>query len=215
MCICALIALGVNTTQIFAADIKELNVYENGGVYHINMRSALDAPAEYVHKVLTDYEHIYHLSPSIVESKVLPSPGNGAVRVKTRISNCILIFCIELDRVEDVYELSLNQLHTIIIPSLSNFSSGRTEWIIHPREDDSEVIYEAHLEPEFAVLPIIGPALIKNNLRKEMTASLVKIECIAKIQQELDWNIHLHVASIDIDKLCSDKCNNDTGQCNQ
>lgn len=211
--ICALIALGLNTTQIDAIDIRELKVFENGGVYHININSAIDAPAEYVRRVLTDYVHLYHLSPSIVESKVLPSPDNGAVRVKTLISNCILIFCMELDRVEDVYELSSNQLHTIIIPSLSNFRSGRADWIIESQGDHSQVIYEAQMEPDFEVIPIIGPALIKKNLRKEMIVSLMKTECIAKIQQELDWNIHLQVANIDIHKLCDEKCTTDTGQC--
>jgi len=211
--ICVLIALGLNAAQIDAADIKELKVFENGGVYHINMSTAIDAPAEYVHKVLTDYVHLYHLSSSIVESKVLPSPGNGAVRVKTRISNCILVFCIELDRVEDVFEQSSNQLHTIIIPSLSDFRSGRTEWKIEPQGDHSQVIYEAQLEPDFVVFPIIGPALITKNLRNEMITSLVKAECIAKMKQELDWNIHLQVANIDIHKLCGEKCTTDTGKC--
>ena len=203
------------TTRIDALEIKELNVFENGGVYHININAAIDAPAENVHKVLTDYKHLYHLNPSIVESRVLPSPDKKAVRVKTRISNCVLIFCMELYRTEDVYELSSNHLRTIIVPSLSNFSSGRSDWKIEPQGEHSQVIYEGLLEPDFEVFPIIGPSIIKAKLRKELVVSLTKTECIAKMQQELDWNIHLQVASIDIHKLCDEKCTNDTGQCTQ
>ncbi|MEN8133858.1 MAG: SRPBCC family protein [Pseudomonadota bacterium] len=212
---CALIVLCVGTTQVDSVDITELQVFENSGVYHINVVTVIDAPAEYVHKVLTDYVHIYRLNPSITESQILPSTGNGAVRVRIRILDCIFIFCMELDWVEDVYELPPYDLRTIIVPSLSNFQSGKTDWVIEPEGEHSQVIYEAKLEPDFVILPIIGPFLIKEKLRKKMVVSMARIECFAKIQEELDWSPHLQVASVEIDTLCGEKCDADTGQCPQ
>lgn len=198
-----------------AADIKEAQVVENGGVYRINVVTEIDAPAEYVHKVLTDYVHIYRLNPSIIESQILPSPGNEAARIRTRILDCIFMFCMELDLVEDVHEIHPYDLHTLIVPSLSNFLSGETRWEIEPQEERSQVIYEAQLEPDFVIFPIIGPYLVKEKLREGFLFSIARIECLAKIQEELDWDIHLDVANVNIDTLCDEACDENSGQCQQ
>jgi hypothetical protein len=211
--VCALVVLCVTALQLHAIDISDLQVYENSGVYIIRMVAEIDAPAEYVHKVLTDYAHIYQLNPSITESQILPSPDNGAVRVRIRMLDCIFIFCVEFDRVEDVYELKTYDLHAVIVPTLSNFRSGETDWRIEGKKERCQVIYEAQMEPEFTIIPIIGPSFFKRKLRKEMVASLSKVECIAKIQEELDWNPHLQVASIDVNTVCGDTCDSNTGQC--
>ncbi len=49
----------------------EVEVTEQGGVYHIRASAVVDAPAEYVHQALTDFIHIYRLNPSIIESEVI------------------------------------------------------------------------------------------------------------------------------------------------
>lgn len=211
--VCAMAIACVVALQLHAMDISELRVYENSGVYLIRMVAEIDAPAEYVHKVLTDYAHIYQLDPSITESQIMPSPGNGAVRVRTRMLDCIFIFCVELDRVEDVYESPTYDLHTVIVPTLSNFSSGKSDWRIEGKKERCQVIYEAQMEPEFAIIPIIGPSFVKRKLRKKLIASLSKVECIAKIQKELDWNPHLQIASIDVNIVCGDTCDASTGKC--
>ena len=156
-----------------AVEVSELEVFENGGTYHVNMKGMIDAPADYVLGVLTDYVHIYHLSPSIVESRVLSTDGNGTTRVRTRISDCILIFCMELDRIEDVYESPSRHLHATIVPTLGNLRSGSTEWEIEPRGEHSLIIYESELEPDFAIFPLIGPALVKSKMRGEVLRSLL------------------------------------------
>jgi len=209
----ALIVLCVTVLEVNAVDITELRISENDGVYHIRTATVVDAPAEYVHRVLTDYVHIHWLNPSITESDILPSPGSGAVRVRTRIVDCIFVFCMELDRVEDVHEVPPYDLHTVIVPSLSNFRSGKGDWHIEEMGERSQVIYEAQMEPGFIIIPIIGPSFVKVKLSEGIVSSLTRIECIAKIQEELDWNPHLHSAMVDVDTLCSRTCDSVTGEC--
>ncbi len=211
--VCALIVLFMPAFLLHAIEFTELQVYEDSGVYYIRVVAEIDAPAEYVHKVLTDYDHIYRLNPSITESQLLPSPGNGVVRVKTRILDCIFIFCMEIDRVEDVSELPAHDLRTVIVPTLSSFRSGKADWKIEGRKERSRVIYKAQMEPDFMIIPIIGPSFIKSMLRKEMAASLSRIECIARIQEELDWDLQLQITSIDANTVCGETCDSDTGQC--
>ena len=126
--VCAIIVLCMVAFQLYAIDIAEFQVHEESGVYHVKVVAEIDAPVEYIHRVLTDYDHIYRLNPSVTESRLLPSPGNGVVRVKTRILDCVFIFCMEIDRVEDVYELPAYDLRTVIVPTLSSFRSGEAAW---------------------------------------------------------------------------------------
>lgn len=209
----ALIVLCLAALQVDAVDIRELEVSESGGVYQIKLATVIDAPAEYVYRVLTDYVHLHRLHPSVIQSDILPSPGAGIVRVRTRILDCILIFCMELDRVEDISELPPYHVHATIVPSMCNFRSGKADWRIEAMGDRSQLIYEAQMKPDFAVIPLIGPYLVSRKLRDEMVSSLGKIECIAKIKEELDWNPDLRPGMVDIDTLCSQPCNSVTGRC--
>jgi len=213
LCACALTVLCLAPLQVDAVDIRELHISENGGVYHINLVTVLNAPAEYVYRVLTDYVHIHRLHPAITQSDILASPGSGVVRVRTRILDCIYIFCAKLDRVEDLREVPPYDLHAVIVPSLSNFRSGKSDWRIHEMEGRSQLIYEAQIEPHLIIVPLIGPYLVKGKLRDEMVSSLTRIECIAKIEEELDWNPHLQASTVEVDTLCSQPCDSVTGRC--
>ena len=211
--VCALIVLCMVALQVDAVDITELEVSEDGGVYQIKLASVINAPAEYVYRVLTDYVHLHRLHPSIIQSDILPSPGAGIVRVRTRILDCILIFCMELDRVQDIGEVPPHHLHTVIVPSMSNFRSGKADWRIEDMGERSQLIYEAQMAPNFTVIPIIGPYLVKRKLREEMASSLLRIECIARIEEKLDWNPELRPGLVDVDTLCRQPCDSVTGRC--
>ncbi|MCK5498236.1 MAG: hypothetical protein KAI77_03495, partial [Gammaproteobacteria bacterium] len=122
------------------------------------------------------------------------------------------IFCVEINRVEDVYESSPYVLRTVIVPSLSNLRSGNAKWKIEDMEEYTEIVYQAQLEPDFNVFPIVGSAILKRKLRQEMMTSMAKIECIARIQEEQDWDIMRYIASDDDVAVCA-KSDADTGPC--
>jgi hypothetical protein len=113
-----------------AADLAEIQVSETDGFYRIKLDMQMQAPAQYVRRVLTDYEHIYRLDPAIVDSEILPSPNSGVVRVMTRIADCIGVFCMNIDRVEDVRELEHGNLLATTVPTPGSFKSGYAEWKI-------------------------------------------------------------------------------------
>jgi hypothetical protein len=183
---CVFLLLCLQFPSAHTADLDELHVSENQGVYRINLVMQMQAPAHYVHGVLTDYKHIYRLDPAIVDSEILPSPDDGVVRVKTRITDCIAFFCMMIDRVEDVRELESGGLQATIVPTLSNFKYGHAEWKIVDQGDRTKVIYQAQIEPNFFIPPLIGSYFVKKKLRKRGLTSMARIECIARIQAGLE-----------------------------
>jgi hypothetical protein len=183
---CAWLLLCLQIPLACAVDIADLQVSEAQGVYRINLVMQMQVPAHYVHGVLTDYRHIYRLDPAIVDSGILPSPGAGVVRVRTRISDCIAFFCMMIDRVEDVRELESGELQATIVPALSNFRYGHAEWKIVAHEGRTRVIYQAQLEPDFFIPPLIGSYFVKQKLRNSVLTSMARVECIARIQAGLE-----------------------------
>jgi hypothetical protein len=179
-CTCLLLCL--LTPLSYAAGLAGLHVSETQGMYSINLVMQMQVPARYVHRVLTDYAHIYRLDPAIIDSEILPSPDDGVVRVRTRIADCIAFFCMEIDRVEDMRELEHGGLQVTTIPTLSSFKSGYGEWKILGMEERTQVTYQAQMEPDFFIPPLIGSYLVTQKLRKSILASLAKIECVARIQ---------------------------------
>jgi hypothetical protein len=182
---CACLLLCLQIPLAYAVHIDELQVNETQGIYRINLVMQMQAPVKYVHDVLTDYKHIYRLDPTIIDSGILASPADDVVRVRTRISDCIGFFCLTLDRVEDVRELENGGLESTIVPALSNFRSGHSVWRLAGHGRRTRITYQARLEPDFFIPPLIGSYFIKKKLRKRVLTSMARIECIARIQAGL------------------------------
>lgn len=197
-----LIPLGFAPLQLNAVQIENNSVAEENGIYRIKIRARLDAPAKYVREVLTDYKHIYRLNPSITENSLLPSPKEGIVRVRTRIVDCIFLVCLDIIRVEDVEVLSGGLLRTTIVPSLSNFRYGITDWRIQTMHEQSKISYQSSQQPDFYIPPLIGTYFAKQQLQKNVLYSLEMLECLAKIREELDWNPELQMTGGIIESGC-------------
>jgi hypothetical protein len=166
-----LLLLFVAIPRLNAGELTELQVTETGGVYHIRMVMVVHVPAKYVRGALTDYEHIYRLNPSIIESEILTSPEQGVVRVRTLMHGCVAFFCKDVGRVEDVRELVSGDLRAEIVPELSNLRSGHANWKIQPLGERAQVTYQADMEPDFFIPPLIGSFFVKQKMRKEIMVS--------------------------------------------
>jgi len=187
LALCPLATAGTRT-------LSDIEISENAGNYKVRMVMLIHAPARYVSSVLTDYKYIYRLNPSITESEILPSPRSGTVRVKTRMQGCILFFCRDVDRVEEVREVNAGHLQAVIIPEQSDFASGSADWRIQPVGDESRIIYEAQVTPAFFIPPVIGSYFVKRTFAETLITSFSRLECIARIRAGLDTRSRLRLA---------------------
>ena len=167
-----------------AGEVVDLAISDRKGVYQVALEMILDAPFDDVHSVITDYVHIYRIDPSIVESEILGTPDPSVIRVKTVINDCVLSFCRDIRRVEDVREVGDYDIYTVIVPQLSNVRSGAAHWQIHPMGAKTRINYTMTLEPGFYVPPLVGSYLIEKRIKEDTLSCFNNIERIARIRHE-------------------------------
>lgn len=184
--------------------IDDVTVFEDDGVYHIKVSSEIDADEHSVRDVLTDYVHIYRLSDSIIESKVIDTES-GITQVETQVLCCIPVFCKEVTRVEEVNNFATGNIHTRIIPGKSDFRSGHATWNIKPDGNVTRLSYSATLEPDFFIPPIVGTRMVIDNLRKEFSTTISRIQHIARVNEEREWDEAFNFSRLedDTDEPCN------------
>ena len=169
--VCLLWACGVCAGDVHRAEVR----YERGS-YRLLFEVEVNAPVDSVYAILTDFDHLYRLSPAVVESARLP-PDGGRERRRLAIRGCVLIFCRKVVMIEDVERIGTDLVVTTIIPAKSDFRSGRTEWQLQDAGDGRcRIRLASEVRPAFWVPPLIGPAIIKRKLLSEAGATLVRIE---------------------------------------
>ncbi|MGB5830590.1 MAG: SRPBCC family protein [Thiohalocapsa sp.] len=169
--LCGLLVL----STVGAGDLLDLRVAHDKGRYLLSAHILIDAPAAAVHRRLTDYANLTELNPSITQSEILAAPQFYDARVSTVIEACVLGQCRTLRRVEDVHE-SPTRLVAVIVPEQSNFTAGHTEWLLQPRGRQVHVKYRAELEPGFSIPPLLGTAVLKHGMERELLKMLENLE---------------------------------------
>jgi hypothetical protein len=171
--------------NLVAAELISLDVDHEAGTYTVRLAMELDVSAEHVQQVLTNYRELNRMNPAIKESRILPSPGDGIVRVFTRMESCVLFFCVGFTRVEDVSRSASGDLIAVIVPEQSDFETGTALWQITERGERTLLVYQASMQPGFFIPPMIGSYIVKEKLRNELLTSINRIECCASAQLRL------------------------------
>ena len=155
------------TVPAMALDKKDVSVEKEDRSYLI--RAAFDVPAgvQQVRSVLTDFTHPSRLTSAVTAREVLRQQ-DGVVRVQTEFRDCVLFFCKSMTLIHDV-AVSANEVRADVVPDGSDFRHGFLRWSITSLGDrGSHVVFEALMEPDFFVPPLIGGLLIRNALRKQV-----------------------------------------------
>ena len=160
--------------QAIALDKDEVHVREEGRAYRIRMAFDVPATVEQVKSVLTDFTHPSRLNSAVQAREVL-GQQEGIVRVRTEIRDCVVFFCKTMVLVQDV-TVAANEVHAEVVPDTSDFRHGVLRWSIdNAGSGVSHVVFEAFMEPNFFVPPIIGDFLLRTALRKQVLATAEKL----------------------------------------
>ena len=151
-----------------------------GNTYRYEFEALIAAPLEATRAVIIDPEELKHINDGVVESDVLETYADGALKRKLLVEQCVLVFCFDLRFIEKVDTQDKQQIVATIIPEESNFRRGTATWQLEPvGPRGTRLRVKAEQEPDFWIPPVIGPAVIKRVFRKEIEETAKKIEFAA------------------------------------
>jgi len=149
-----------------AVDDEDVSIEKEGRSYRIHMAFDVPASIDQIKSVLTDYAHPSRLTSAVTAREILGG-HDGVVRVRTDFRDCVVFFCKSMTLIHDV-TVSTNEVRADVVPDQSDFRRGFLLWSINDSGDGgSHVVFEAIMEPDFFVPPLIGGFLISNALRKQ------------------------------------------------
>jgi len=167
--------LGANSL-LCAEDISAKYI---DGTYHLEATFTVEASAETVIDVLTDYENIGQLHKTIIESEVLERSSDDSSRIRTVVKDCAVFFCKKITRVENVKKVGVSSLEAEVVPFLSDLRSGHTHWQFLEHGKVTEVIYQATMQPKFWIPPIIRSKTVTKKFKKRITELVSNLKMIA------------------------------------
>ncbi len=177
--------LSLPSTPLVAADILSAVVRYQAPAYTVSFEAVLDAHHKHVRRLVTDYENLIDLSPTVVHSDVISSTPDGHSRVKLVLRPCFLIvLCKRIIKVTDSSVSGHGDVIHVTVPAVSDFHQAREQLSITPDANDTErtrVSYRGYLVPKFSVPPIIGPWIIRRQIINELTVTARRVESLAQL----------------------------------
>lgn len=143
--------------------------------YSVRMEVQISAPSEYVRALLTDYEHLDRVNPSISKSQLLGSFKPGQARVRTVTRSCVAFMCFDMTQVQDVEVRPDGEIIATMVPGKSDFKDGVALWRILPNGTGTHVVFEARMRPAFWVPPLIGMWMIERQIDQQLAVTVFNL----------------------------------------
>jgi hypothetical protein len=159
------IAISSLSAPAIATEVLTVEVEIDGDVYRLHGESIIHAPAEFIFDILIDYDNFHRIASGIAESRYLEPAEDGVLIGYTRIDSCVWFYCRKFEKVERIWTTAPSEIVTEIIPEQSDFNINNTRWTLKDTENGTLLIYDAEMDPDFWVPPVIGPWAFKKKLR--------------------------------------------------
>lgn len=171
-----------------AGDLLDIAITHDGDRYTISMDALLLTRPNASWDVMRDYKNLPAINNSIHQTTLLAH--NAAIhtsRVASVVKVCVWFFCRELQQTQDM-RATIEKDHLLltadIIPAQSDFKSGHGRWQFMPHPIGTRMLFNAELEPDFWIPPLIGPWLIKRKMHAEALETIAGIETAVKATQQ-------------------------------
>ena len=165
--------------EIGAAEVQRLALARDGQTYRLDGSFTLSVPPDEAWRMLTDYEGLPRLNPSIKKTRVLATDGPTRHRLYARTRLCAYVFCKTLDHVQWMTQHPPGRLEAEIDPADSDFEQGAARWELTPAAAGSRLDMSIEVRPRFWVPPVVGPWLIREALRAQAQRTADGIERLA------------------------------------
>jgi hypothetical protein len=165
----------VGVSRAMALDIDDLRITKQGRAYQVQMTCGVAASVNQVMAVLTDYGFPDRLDPEVTKREVISRHGR-ITRVRTEIRACAFFFCKDIVLTQDVTVVA-DTIQADIVPNESDFRSGYFRWSVSSSDNGgSHIGFEAVMEPDFFIPPLIGGFFVRKMLRQKILATVENLE---------------------------------------
>lgn len=167
-----------------AGKVLDSSVQHEAGVYRLSVSASIDAPLATVYRVITDYDNLAAISPSIIASHSVATDDPRIHRVHSVIRVCILVFCKRVVQLQRVEQVDSRTIEAVMLPDGSDFRHGVARWQFTEAAGTTVLVFFEELEPDFWVPPVIGPWLIERELVREVAQTVEHIEQLDRYPEE-------------------------------
>ena len=157
-------------------EVTKVTVEKQGKRYQLLGESIIQAPPEFIFNTLMDYDNFHRLASGIAETRFLEPQGPDALLAYTRIESCVLFYCKSVEKVETVHATAFREIATEAIPERSDFVFNKSRWLLEDGDNGTRVTYQAEIEPDFWMPPLISKWAIKRKLQRSAELIGLRIE---------------------------------------
>jgi len=171
-------------SPVWSGTVYTANAEYDGDSYRVEVDALVAVPKAQVRELLTDYEHLGRVNPSIEVSEILLRRAPGDYQVRTVTEACVWFYCKHIRQVQDVIESADGSVTATVIPARSDFRHGYARLNLWQEATGTRVLIRAEVEPDFWIPPVIGPWLIKRKLKSEALETVANLERVAPVKDE-------------------------------
>ena len=172
-----------------AADLREIEVDSADGVYKLESVVWFDADIDALYRVILDWDLSEQFSSVVIEARNTGSDATGDRGFYTLNRACVLFYCKSVERFGRVEHEPVIYIKAITDPERSDFHLSNETWEFSEEGSGTLIHYQLEMRPKFWVPPVIGPYVLKKQMREDGVDALDRIEAIAQDkEQEVESN---------------------------
>jgi len=162
---CFLLAvLAVPWPAVARAD-PEVHIERRQGVFRVDVTIPVEVDAQTAWQVLTDYNRLAEFVPDMRSSRVVSGAGEP-LRVRQVGEAGVLFFRVDVDVDLQIEETPPEKLAFRAVGG--NMKHMKGDWRIARTGQDIVLSYQAELEPGFWVPPLLGTALMRRDVGRQV-----------------------------------------------
>lgn len=128
------------------------------------------------YRVMTDFEALPEVNNNVLIAKRLPNE-----HLHTVVEMCVAFFCRQVNQVQHYETEPPGVLRMLVVPERSDLRFGMAQWRFQPLNQNTSLLhFDAQLEPDFWVPPLIGPWLVQRKLQQQALITSNGIERVAR-----------------------------------
>ena len=156
---------GLLGASVTASAEPEIRIARDQDAFKIDASLRVDAHHHIAWQVLTDYNNLARFVPGMQTSQVVSEPGEPLLLKQTGQSG-FLLFTLPIEVLVRITETPLEAIRFEAVGG--SFKNKQGEWRIERQDDATLLIYRASISPGFWVPPLIGTAVIGQDVRNKL-----------------------------------------------